>query len=280
MKHWKLPSAILLALAIGAAGYWLGRITYPAVDRQRLMQLEQDNGDLKATVEKLRSLNAALENKPDAGPPPGSRSSAAPLSREHPYSDDIGTLSALRESLAFANKTIGDLQARAAEQQAQLDRAQQERERLAANESVLMEQLAASKQLVDTKDAELSRKQEQLVQFETAIRKLRDDAATAGSKSNQLLRTINELQEIYRRRESHLDTLRNRYREIAEQYRAFVSVLENRRGPEGTPGASMSTAGPELSRIQTSIAMAEEDLRQLNTLNAQALRIQKKLPAN
>ena len=35
----------------------------------------------------------------------------------------------------------------------------------------------------------------------------------------------------------------------------------------------------DLARIQDSIAMAEEDLRQLNSLNAQALLIQKKMAA-
>jgi hypothetical protein len=75
-----------------------------------------------------------------------------------------------------------------------------------------------------------------------------------------------------------LNSLLSRYKEVTEQYRAFASILENRRGPEGTPGANISIAGPELSRIQNTLTLAEEDLRQLNALNAQALRIQKKLP--
>ena len=35
----------------------------------------------------------------------------------------------------------------------------------------------------------------------------------------------------------------------------------------------------EISRIQNSIALAEEDLKQINALNAQASRLEKKLPA-
>ena len=36
----------------------------------------------------------------------------------------------------------------------------------------------------------------------------------------------------------------------------------------------------EISRIQNAIALAEEDLKQIYALNAQAQRLQKKLPAN
>ena len=277
MKHSKLLSMVLLLLAAVAAGFWFGG-TMTAEHRERLLLLEQENGKLQAAVEELRSLNATLRDKPAVDQAPaGKPSPATPFNKEFPYSNDIGTMSALRESLALANRTIEELRTRVSEEQAQTEQVRQDRERLTAIQADLTQQLASSKLLAEKSETELRRKDEQLTRFEKANRKLRDEAAVAGSKAAQALQTINELQEIYRRRESYVDGLMSRYREITEQYRAFASVLENRRGPEGTPGASMSIAGPELSRIQSSITMAEEDLRQLSTLDAQALRLQKKL---
>lgn len=280
MKRSTRLAIILLPLVVGVAGFWLGRTTErSAGDHVRLVQLEQENGELKATLEKLRSSSstATLQDQPGNPQVPRAGPSRSPLKRDPQYIDDTETVRALRENLASANRSVIEWQSRAAQLQTQLDQLRDDQKRLAAIESDLTEQLASSKRLVETKEAELSRNNEQLVSIEAANKKLRADAVTAGQKASQLLQVTDELQEVYRRRETYLNTLTGRYREVTEQYRAFASVLENRRGPEGTSGAGISIAGPELARIQNSIAMAEEDLRQLNTLNAQALRIQKKL---
>jgi DNA repair exonuclease SbcCD ATPase subunit len=270
---------ILLAAATGIAGFWLGRTTSRSSDYQtRPAQLERENTALKASIEKLHPSPASPDDTraPVQTPSAGSHS-RVPLKREPPYSDDAEAVRTLHKSLASANQSIADWQSRAEQLEAQLDEAKEDQKRLAAVESDLAAQVAASKRLAETKEAELSRKSEQLVTLEAANKKLAGDAGNAGQKANQLLHTADELQEIYRRRESYLNTLISRYREVTEQYRAFASVLENRRGPEGASNPGTTIAGPELARIQNSIAMAEEDLRQLNNLNAQALRVQKKL---
>jgi chromosome segregation ATPase len=185
---------------------------------------------------------------------------------------------ALRDSVESANRLLELLQTRVSELQARLDEGTENQKRLAASEAELQNQLASAKRIAESKEAELSQVKEQLEQAEASNRHLRSEAGANSQRAAELAQTLKELQDIYRRRESYLNTLVGRYRDITEQYRTFASVLENRRGPEGTPGSTISGAGPEMTRIQNSIAMAEEDLRQLNTLNAQALRIQKKLP--
>jgi chromosome segregation ATPase len=282
MRHSKIPYIVLLMLAMAAVSFWSGRTSSLSTgDRERLVLLHRENSELKAALEELRSSNATLEDRARAALELAEKPKTAVQSkRELSSIDDIGTISAFRESLALANKTIDELQVRSTEQQAQLDQLRKDHARLAAIETDLNQRLASATKLGETKDAELSRKTEEVLQLEAVNGRLREAAASASSKARPSVQASNELQEIYRRRESYLNTLFSRYREITEQYRAFVSVLENRRGPEGTPGGSMSVAGPELSRIQSGIAMAEEDLRQLNSLNAQALRLQKKLAGN
>jgi hypothetical protein len=53
-----------------------------------------------------------------------------------------------------------------------------------------------------------------------------------------------------------------RYKDVTEQYRALSARLDN---------------PPDTSRIQDSIALAEEDMRQLAGLNAQASRLQQRI---
>jgi DNA repair exonuclease SbcCD ATPase subunit len=278
MKRPNLIWIVPLTFMIGVAGFWLGRTRHPGSNSELVAQLTEENRALKSAIEKLRSSPNEQPQPADIrDTPKGGHAPPVPHGKESNHVDDSEALRGLRESLAATHRTIEELQSHATELSTQLDQAQQEQKRLAAIESDLTEQLAAAKRLAETKDTELDRKNNQLAQSEAANKKLRDDATASTSKSSQVLQASNELQELYRRRESYLHTLIGRYREITEQYRAFTSVLENRRGPEGTPGGSVSFAGPELARIQTSITMAEEDLRQLNTLNAQAQQIQKKL---
>jgi chromosome segregation ATPase len=268
--------ALLLPLAIGVISFWLGRTTSRSGEEaDRLAQLDQENRELKSAVEQLRSHE--LDRRAAGGEAPlrGESRPRTPL-KQSPHTDQAEAVRAIQESLASANRSIAEWQARTNELQAQLDQAREEQKRLAAVETNLTEQLAAAARRLETREAELARKTDQVALLEAA-RKLQERAVVAAQQDNQQLKSSAELQELYRRRESYLSSLIGRYREITEQYRAFASVLENRRGPEGTPGAGISIAGPELARIQNSIAMAEEDLRQVNALNAQALRVQKKL---
>jgi chromosome segregation ATPase len=279
MRRLKTLLTILLSLGVGFGAGWFWTAGHLGVgDARRLSQLEQENRDLKSTVDGLRSSGSTHPDAPDREQhsritrPPGKSSKSDKV-----HSDDSEAVRALRANLDAANQFIGELQARATDLQTQLDKAGEEQKRLAALEADLTARLALAKEEIAAKGTELSRKNEQFSTLEAATNKLREEAAAATQKISDMSRATSELQDLYRRRESYLSSLIGRYREVTEQYRAFASVLENRRGPEGTPGAGISIAGPELARIQNTITLAEEDLRQLNALNAQAVRVQKKL---
>jgi chromosome segregation ATPase len=278
MKTSRKIGMISLAIAAAVTAMWFTMRYRSGGNHDRLIQLEQENRELKSALEKLRAENTTLPHAREDGPASGmGKSLRDPIKRALPSADDTETYRVLRESLASANQSLEEWKARGAELQTQLDQLKEDHKRLVLTEARLTEQLASAEERAATTTAELSRKNDQIVSLEATNKKLVDATRMPGQRDSQLSQTSNELQEIYRRRESYLNTLIGRYREVTEQYRAFVNLLENRRGPEGTPGASISIAGPELARIQNSIAMAEEDIRQLNTLSVQALRLQKKL---
>lgn len=271
--------ACLLLLIAGGIGYWLGRsLNRPVNPSEEVARLEQDNQTLKTTVERLRAENAVLLGEAEeGGAPVGAPGKRAPRPAQGSLPADTELIRSLQESLAAANQSNSTAQTRIKELETELDEVREERTRLAAVETDLGSRIAAIRSVAEAKESDLARQAGQIAQLEAANKRLRDDAGSVGQKTTQQAQVLNELQELYRRRESYLTTMISRYREITEQYRAFVSVMENRRGPEGTAGGGMSIASPELGRIQNSIAMAEEDLRQLTSLNAQVATVQKKL---
>jgi hypothetical protein len=82
---------------------------------------------------------------------------------------------------------------------------------------------------------------------------------------------VSDLDGLFRRREMYLNNILRRYREITEQYRALSGVNASRDHGAATVGSA------EISRIQNSIALAEEDLKQISALSAQVSRLEKKL---
>jgi hypothetical protein len=130
---------------------------------------------------------------------------------------------------------------------------------------------AAANLGVDALKKHLNSKSDRATQIEVAYQRLREQSGAESQKVAQLQQLAAELQEIHQRREVYLNGILRRYKQITEQYRSLSGVLQAQR-TEAPAGGSA-----DLARIQDSIAMAEEDLRQLNNLNAQALRIQKKM---
>jgi hypothetical protein len=112
-----------------------------------------------------------------------------------------------------------------------------------------------------------------MAQVESANARLKEDAALNSQSAAELRQTATDLEALFRRREMYLNNILRRYHEITEQYRAMSGVLDSRRDREAAP---VNTT--EISRIQNAIALADEDLKQINALNAQASRLEKKLP--
>ncbi len=134
-----------------------------------------------------------------------------------------------------------------------------------------MPSLATANQTVDVLQKELKSNGDHATQIEIAYQKLRDQSGADAQKLAQLQQLAAEMREIQQRRETYLSIVLRRYRQITEQYRSLAGVLQDQR--TGTPSAGST----DLARIQDTISLAEEDLRQLSNLDAQALRIQKKM---
>jgi len=143
-----------------------------------------------------------------------------------------------------------------------------QREKLAVELGERSESLAAAQRVVTVTEAELKAKNERMLRVETSEKLVREVAGKAEINSAKALRTAEELDELNRRRELLLGSINRRYREVTDQYRTLSLRVQGRAEQLGLdPGAG------ELSRIQTSVQQAEEDMRQLNGLSAQAAKL-------
>ena len=266
VKRW-IPLIVVLLVAAGVVA-WEAR-----VNRQQAARAEQ----LALENEQLRRRVADLNRQP-ASQPAASGPEASGESRNQPRTvkpagnpEDAIALQHLKLSLAEANASIARLESRAGEAESQLQNLRLENKRLTGSESDLKENLSAANQAVEVLQKELKSSRDHGTQVEIAYQKLRDQGGADAQKISQLQQLATELQDIHQRREVFLNSILRRYKQITEQYRSVSGVLQTQRTDAPAGGSA------DLARIQDSIAMAEDDLRQLNSLNAQALRIQKKM---
>ena len=159
------------------------------------------------------------------------------------------TLSAARDAAARAETTLVSQEAEGKNWKAQMDE--------------LRELAQGARRLGDALQIELRAKSERLLKVETSEKLLRDRLARAESVPAKVAGLSREVEDLNRRREALLMALLRGYREVGDLYRNFALNAETRDGLQ---------AG-ELSRIQTAIQRAEDDLRQLQALNARMARL-------
>ncbi len=258
--------ALGLCLAAALAGVaYLARSA--ARQSAELERLSHENVELRALAEALRKAPpqapAAAAPAPPVAPPPREPAEAP---------DQKALVERLHTSLADAHAALTQLDARVHELQVEVQNLSTENKRLAASETELNDNLASANRLVTALQSELKSRNNRVVQLEVENGKLRDQTAAGGKKMAQVAKLLGELQEVHRQRESLLEGILRRYREVTNQYRTLAGALEDRGNPEGH-----GLAGADVARIQDSISQAEDDLRQLSALNAQALRLEKQL---
>jgi chromosome segregation ATPase len=266
VKRWSLLVVVLAVAAVAA--FWLARVNRQQA--MRLAQLSAENQRLRGRIADLAHAGAASAGAP--APAPAAEGQNAPRTTKLAINpEDAIAVQRLKLSLADANASIARLESRADEAEAQMQNLRLDNKRLAGSEADLKENLAAANQAVDSLQKELKSSRDRVTQVEIAYQNMRDQSGGDAQKIAQLQQLSTELQDIHQRREVYLNSILRRYKQITEQYRSVAGVLQAQRTDAPAAGSA------DLARIQDSIAMAEEDLRQLNNLNAQARLIQKKM---
>ena len=264
-KKWLFGLLTVALLAVVALSWALLR------ERAERMVADQQLQAMRARA------NAPTESSPVATPAesltePASAGKAAkrtdkqgnpPLSTDYirVMEETRAALEGVRKELSAARNELEAARAGAAQEK-------EEREKVAAELSERNEALEAAKRVATAMEAEVKTKSERLVRVETSEKLVREAAGKAEISSAKTLRSAQELEDLHRRRELLLASINRRYREVTDQYRTLSLRVQGRAEQLGLdPGAG------ELSRIQTSVQQAEEEMRQLNGLSAQVAKL-------
>jgi DNA repair exonuclease SbcCD ATPase subunit len=264
-----LPLWLALAAALSVI-LWLARSGRQQAGR--LEELAAENRRLAArAAEAVRPVEAGAPAEAPSVPEPARVPPSRPAAAAGPYTENQVIVS-LRESLARAQATLGELQSRIERLQSEMEQGAQERQRLAASEAELRERLEATSRILEAVQTEMKAKTGRMTQAEAVSERLHRENRALAERLDRISPLIRELEEVNRRRESCASNLLRRYRDLTDQYRALAGRLESPR-ESGIPSQA------ELSRIHNAVAGAEEELGQLTALNAEAARLRQKIGA-
>jgi|SRR5579871_2290952 len=266
-----IPTILILVVVLVSGLVWEGRTITRL--QEKIAALSRENGDL------LRRIGDLTRSQPAAA-------SALPVpavARVPRPGDDAAMAEALesagqqvrrlRDALAQSTAETAHVQGKIAELEGRLEGETGENRRLSAALEEGRSSLDSANQALDGLRSEVKANGTRMAELERLNSRLKEENAAGKQSSAQTQQTISDLESILRRREMYLNNILRRYKEITEQYRG-ISAVRDGRDREASP---VSTA--EISRIQNSIALAEEDLKQISVLSAQAERLQKKLPS-
>jgi len=237
-------------------------------------QLAARAGEKAELERRVDQLTRAQEGRPPVLPKPFAPRPVQPGTGAAPaaqLSASEQRAERLRESLAQATAEVERLQASVADLHGQLETAATDNRRLSAAVEELKKGAADAEQTIEMLRAELKANNARAAQLESVNARLKQEAASSQQVSSQMQQNISDLDGLFRRREMYLNNILRRYREITEQYRALSGVNASRDHGAATVGSA------EISRIQNTIALAEEDLKQISALSAQVSRLEKKL---
>ena len=268
---WLFALLLLIAMAAATGALWQARVIRS--QSAQIAQRDRDNAQLRRRIDELSRAQAGSSVAPPPAPVnpgsmrPGSSAAAIEAAAEAEHRAER-----LRESLAQSNAEVSRLQALISDLQSRIESANADNGRLSAALEEQKRALADANQATENVRADLNANLARVGELTAANTRLKADAAAGKQSAAQLSKTVSDLEGIFRRREMYLNNALRRYREITEQYRAISGVMDSRRDREATPASSA-----EISRIQNAVALADEDLKQINALSVQAQRLEKKL---
>ena len=274
MKLTKTGVALVVLGGVAAQGLFFQWRFYS--DRQRVIS---ENATLGEARKSLESVVAQLEQQNEAlraqakehGLEPAAAAHVAPRTADPARLEALKQLGDLQTRYAALQASVTSLQNRVGELEGTVEKLNAENKRLASSESDLKDQLSSTQRVVQAMDSELKSKSDRVASLESQLRKMRDETSGADRRLAQVAAVAAELEDVNRRRENFLNSLNRRYRDVTEQLRALVLRMDTQRDNAGSFGAS------DVSRISSAVQSADDDLRQLASLNTQAQRIAAKL---
>jgi chromosome segregation ATPase len=262
---------LLTAAAAFAAGLLPGLLLYWHSTAQRPAEPVQQQTSTASTP--VAAAPAPHVDVPQPGNEKRSKE-AAPLAAalrnvsllEQQLQERSDRLAAAEASLQESRSRLVALEARISQLTEQSTQAQE-------SEKALRQEVDAAARQIASLQGELKARETRAAEADAAqMRTLRQTVEAAQKSVAKTAELTAELEDIMRRREIYLGQILTRYREATDLFRAMSLRLDN-------PRDGGSPLNNDLSRIQQTVQLAEEDLRQLRALSQGTSRVMKEIAA-
>ncbi|MGO9239649.1 MAG: hypothetical protein ACLQBJ_02475 [Bryobacteraceae bacterium] len=277
MTRW--PRLAISVVPLLAAGLflilWIGARRESRLAVADLAQSRKAHAEAETRIQTLEAQNAALRSQLESSglhpalPPPPLRSNVGSAAVEA-----VRALALTERELSDTKAALQASESRVQQLEASIEQLQSDNKRLDAAANEAREEIDHLRLMNETVEVELKSKTARAEASDQMASRAQADAGEIRQRLNQVASTLNELNDIARRRDNYLNNLLRRYRDASEQLRSLAARLDRYRDSSSAP--SFST---DLPRFQSTVQAAEEDLRQVQTLNAQAQRLAQRLQA-
>jgi chromosome segregation ATPase len=275
MTRWpRLATSVVPLLAAGLfLILWIGSRQAERRALSALAQSRQAHAEAETRVQTLEAQNAALRSQLESSglhpalPPPPPRSAAASAGVE-----TARALALAQRQLSDTKAALQGAESRIQQLEASIEQLQSDNKRLDAAATEAREDADNLRRLNETVEAELKSKTARADAADEQLRRAQAEAGDYRQRLNQVTMALNEYNDIARRRDNYLNNLQRRYRDANEQLRSLSARLDRYRDSSSAPSFSA-----DLPRWQSILQASEEDLRQVQALDAQAQRLSQRL---
>jgi chromosome segregation ATPase len=184
----------------------------------------------------------------------------------------VRRLALTQQQLTDTKAQLQALQLRAQQLDYNIGQLQNDNKRLTTAAAEARDEVDSLRRLNETIEAELKSKASRADAAESLARRAQSETGEVKQQLNLTASTLRELDDVASRRDTYLSNLQRKYRDVNDQLRSLSARLDRYRDSSSAP--SFST---DLPRLQSLVQSAEEDLRQVQALNAQAQRLSKRL---
>jgi hypothetical protein len=264
-----MPSRTATLALIALCAVLFGAIVWQVNSHAAEKRIEE--GRIAALSQELATAKKSAVPPPPVNPQP-LREVKTPSEATAPILDAnrqlTASVSKLTVDLASARAHIGELESKVLSLEA--DRAaltQQRQQELTASDESCRSRIADTQRSLESAQGDLKAAQQRAALFESEnanLRRAQSQAAKTAPADSAA-----ELEELWRRRDTYLKNLIRRYREIDTEYRSLL------RDPQGAHSSDAA-----VFRLQSTLAQAEDDLHQIDSLNAKTMLVEKKRDKN
>lgn len=252
---------------------WIGSRREAHLASADIAHVRKAYADAETRVQTMEAQNAALRAQLESSglhpavPPPPPRSASASAGVE-----TVRVLALTQRQLSDTKAALQSAQSRLQQLEASLEQLQSDKQQLEKAAAEAREEADSLRRVNETVEAELKSKTARADAADEQVRRAQAESGESRQRLNQAAATWRELDELARRRDNYLTNLQRRYRDVNEQLRSLAARLDRYRDSSSAP--SFST---DLPRLQSVVQGAEEDLRQVQNLDAQAQRLSQRL---